>query len=77
VAHYGGKSNAQTLASQSSYLSANDPRLHFGLGDAQQVDFDIFWPSGEVEHLKAVKADQLITVQEGKGIIAKTQFRKT
>jgi hypothetical protein len=77
VAHYGGKSNVQTLASQSSYLSANDPRLHFGLGAAQQVDFDIFWPSGEVEHLKAVEADQLITVQEGKGIIAKTQFRKT
>lgn len=77
VAHYGGKSNAQTLASQSSYLSANDPRLHFGLGSAQQVDFDIFWPSGEVEHLNAVKADQLITVQEGKGIIAKTQFRET
>jgi hypothetical protein len=62
------------LASQSSYLSANDPRLHFGLGAAQLVDFDIFWPSGEVEHLKTVKADRLITVQEGKGIIAQTQF---
>jgi hypothetical protein len=77
VAHYGGKSNVQTLASQSSYLSVNDPRLHFGLGDARQVDIDVFWPAGDVEHLKAVKADQLITVQEGKGIIAKTQFHET
>jgi enediyne biosynthesis protein E4 len=74
VAHYSGKSNAQTLASQSSYMSVNDPRLHFGLGATHQADFDIFWPSGQVEYLKAVVADQLITVQEGKGIIAKAQF---
>jgi len=74
VAHYDGKSNAQSLASQSSYLSANDPRLHFGLGASQQVDFDIFWPSGQAEHIKAVETDQLITVQEGKGIVARTKF---
>ena len=55
-------------------MSVNDPRLHFGLGSALQADFDIFWPSGQTEHLKAVAADQLITVQEGKGIIAKAQF---
>jgi hypothetical protein len=77
VAHYDGKSNAQSLASQSSYLSANDPRLHFGLGASQRVDLDIFWPSGQVEHLKAIDADQLITTQEGKGIVAKTQFHAT
>jgi len=74
VAHYDGKSNAQSLASQSSYLSANDPRLHFGLGASHRVDLDIFWPSGQVEHLKAIDADQLIAVQEGNGIVAKTQF---
>ena len=77
VAHYGGKSNAQSLASQSSYLSANDSRLHFGLGTAQRVDFDIFWPSGQIEHLKAVGVDQLITVQEGEGIVASTPFHAT
>ncbi len=75
IAHYAGKSNVQTLASQSSYLSANDPRLHFGLGSARQVDFDIFWPSGQAEQLKGVAADQLITVQEGRGIVATTLFR--
>lgn len=74
VAHYSGKANAQSLASQSSYLSCNDPRLHFGLGAAERADFDIFWPSGQVEHLLGVQADRLITVQEGKGIVASTQF---
>lgn len=74
IAHYNGKRNAQTLASQSSYLSANDPRLHFGLGAAQQADFDIFWPSGDVEHLKAVPADHLITAREGSGIVAEARF---
>lgn len=74
VAHYGGKSHAQSLTSQSSYLSCNDPRLHFGLGAVIIADFDVFWPSGQVEHLKGIDADQLITVQEGKGIVAKARF---
>jgi hypothetical protein len=70
--HYGGKTQAQSLTSQSSYYSSNDPRLHFGLGSVNKVDVQIFWPSGLVEHLKSIPADQLVTIQEGKGII-KTQ----
>jgi hypothetical protein len=38
------------------------------------VDFQIFWPSGFIEHVKDVAANQLITVEEGKGIVAKQQF---
>jgi hypothetical protein len=70
--HYGGKIQAQSRTSQSSYYSSNDPRLHFGLGIVSKVDVEIFWPSGLVEHLKDIPADQLVTIQEGKGII-KTQ----
>ena len=70
IVHYGGKKQAQTLASQSSYYSANDPRLHFGLGDAKIADIDIFWPSGAAEHFKAVPADSLVTIVEGKGIVS-------
>jgi hypothetical protein len=68
VVHYGGKLQCQQLLSQSSYLSSNDPRLHFGLGTVNKVDVEIFWPNGLHESLKDVTADQLITVQEGKGI---------
>jgi hypothetical protein len=70
VVHYGGKVQAQSLSSQSSFYSANDPRLHFGLGDATNADIDIHWPSGSSEHFKAVTVDRLITIVEGKGIVA-------
>jgi hypothetical protein len=74
LVHYGGKVQAQTIASQSSFFSANDPRLHFGLGAAAVADIEIFWPSGTVEKLSAVPADQLITVREGGGITSRNPF---
>ncbi|HOK46096.1 MAG TPA: CRTAC1 family protein, partial [Bryobacteraceae bacterium] len=64
---YGGKVQAQEVMSQSSYLSVNDSRLHFGLGAAETVDIEIRWPLGLVEKLERVAADQLIYVTEGAG----------
>lgn len=69
LAHYGGKVQAQARVSQSSYYSSNDPRLHFGLGESNIVDLEIFWPSGFHEHLRQIAANQLITVREGAGIV--------
>jgi len=55
-----------------SYQSAQDPRLHFGLGDRSRVDsIEIRWPSGAVTRLENVPADQIITVKEGSGIVPK------
>ena len=52
-----------------SYLSSNDPRLHFGLGmDAVIEKIEIDWPSGAKEELKSVAADAIYTITEGKGI---------
>jgi hypothetical protein len=68
IVHYGDKRQAQSLTSQSSYYSANDPRLHFGLGKVSRVDIDVFWPSGASEHFKNVTADVLVTIVEGQGI---------
>ena len=65
--HYGGKVQAQALVSQSSYYSANDPRLHFGLGESMSADIDVFWPSGLHEKFKGVAANQLLTLREGTG----------
>ena len=53
-----------------SYQSAQDPRLHFGLADRQIVDsLEIRWPSGAATKLQNLKADQVVTVKEGSGLI--------
>ncbi|MFP6740741.1 MAG: CRTAC1 family protein [Alphaproteobacteria bacterium] len=43
-----------------SYLSSHDPRLHFGLGTATHVDLEIRWPDGQLQHLSAVAANQIL-----------------
>jgi hypothetical protein len=54
------------VRSGSSYLSASDPRLHVGLGDAASVDeIEVRWPSGAVDRLQNVKANQILTLTEG------------
>lgn len=65
---YGARIQTQEVQSQSSYLSVNDSRLHFGLGATTVVDIDIRWPAGQVEQLKKVMANRLIVVKEGAGI---------
>jgi hypothetical protein len=52
-----------------SYLCANDRRLNFGLGSASRVErITVRWPSGAVESVQGVKADQAVTISEGKGV---------
>lgn len=54
--------------SGTSYLSQNDPRLHFGLGQRTKVDEVIIrWPSGITQRLRDLKVNQLITVVEPSG----------
>jgi hypothetical protein len=69
VVRYGGKTQVQELMSQSSYVSSNDPRLHFGLGSVEFVDIEVRWPLGAVEVHKNVAVNQLITLREGSGAI--------
>ena len=57
------------VRSGGGYFSQNDLRVHFGLGGAEKVDvLEIRWPSGQVDTLKDVKANQVIYVKEGEGI---------
>jgi hypothetical protein len=67
------------VRSGASYASQNDLRVHFGLGKATKVDrLEIHWPSGQVDVLQNVGADQLLHVEEGKGIVkAVSVSRKT
>ena len=75
VVQYGGKKQAQELMSQSSYLSSNDPRLHFGLGSATTADVQVRWPDGKTETFPHIAADQLLTLREGHGIVKGRPFR--
>ena len=53
-----------------SYQSAQDPRLHFGLGQRAMVDaVEILWPTGTVTRLANLKSDQIIAVKEGVGLV--------
>jgi enediyne biosynthesis protein E4 len=48
-----------------SYASSNDPRVHFGLGTDKIIEeIELRWPSGKVQSLRKVKADQVLTVTE-------------
>jgi len=64
------KTQTQELQSQSSFLSSNDPRLHFGLGSATRAAIRIRWPNGQWQTLPEVRGDQLVTVKEATGIVA-------
>jgi hypothetical protein len=69
LVRYGNKVQAQAMVSQSSYYSANDSRLHFGLGSIKTLDVDVYWPSGLHEEHKNIPANHLITLREGAGIV--------
>jgi hypothetical protein len=60
-----GRSQFSVATTASSYLSASDRRVHFGLGEDTQVkSIEITWPSGTVQTLSGVKADQILKVAE-------------
>ena len=57
------------IRSGDGYISQSDLRIHFGLGKAAKVDRVIVrWPSGLVETLQDLSADQYYTIVEGRGI---------
>jgi len=71
----GARSQIDEVMSGSSYYSQNDLRLHFGLGKAATVDaIEIAWPSGLKESFKNLAVNQLLIVQEAKGVIANRKF---
>jgi enediyne biosynthesis protein E4 len=62
------------VVSGGSYLSQNDLRLHFGLGDHDHLDrAEILWPDGKPESLAHLTADRYYVVREGKGVVSASQ----
>ncbi|MBV9265753.1 MAG: CRTAC1 family protein [Acidobacteriaceae bacterium] len=71
---YGQKRQVREVMSQSSYLSVNDSRLHFGLGTATRADIEVRWPLGLIEKFTNVAANQLVHLTEGAGITRLQKF---
>jgi hypothetical protein len=62
-----------TVHSGGSYCSQSDLAVTFGLGKDTAVSaLEIEWPSGTKQRLANIAADQFVTVEEGKGIVAKS-----
>jgi hypothetical protein len=74
----GGVAQTGDVLSGGSYLSQNDLRVHFGLGAATKIDsVEIRWPSGAVDRMGPLAADQHYAVLEGKGLVPVEQIRPT
>ena len=66
-----GMRQRQDVMSGGSYVSTNDQRPHFGLGDATDAGTaEIHWPSGAKETVTLPAVDRIFTITEGKGITA-------
>lgn len=64
----GGRSQTRAVMSQSSYVSHNDLRTHFGLGSVDSVDgITVRWPSGETEEFPGVAVNRTWLLKEGAG----------
>jgi len=72
-----GETQTQMLRSGSSYLSASELVLTFGLAHNEKADtIEIRWPSGQIDRLSNTPAGQTITVTEGQGITTSHPFGK-
>jgi hypothetical protein len=67
----GNHAQMDEVRSGSSVMSQSDLRLHFGLGKGQTVDLiEVKWPTTQkIERFTQVKANQILTIREGSGII--------
>ena len=71
-----GSRRWQMVKTGSSYLSQSELPITFGLGRAQGVQaIEIAWPSGRVDRLAGEKAGQSLIVEEGRGIVARTELK--
>ncbi len=71
--YLGGRRLSGEVQTGSSFLSQNDPRLHYGLADATAYDrIEVQWPGGRRERFKGGKANSIVTVKEGSGSAGET-----
>jgi hypothetical protein len=65
----GGRRQMAEVRGDGSYLSHNDLRAHFGLGNADRVQaLEIRWPSGRIDSTRDLPADRFYVAVEGQGV---------
>ena len=69
-----GQTQIDEVRSGGSYISQSDFRLHFGLGKATSANLTVHWLDGKVENFSSVAAGEIVTIQEGKGIIKRVPY---
>jgi predicted nucleotidyltransferase len=69
LVRYGARQQVQEVMGQAGFLSVNDRRLHFGLGTERAAEVTVRWPSGAVQNFKGVGTNQLVTIDETRGIV--------
>jgi enediyne biosynthesis protein E4 len=71
IAEVGGNKQLREVHSGTGYISQDDMRLHFGLGQAEKVDrLVVRWPDGHQEVITDVIGNRMITIAYGRGIVA-------
>ena len=75
LVRYGGRQQVQEILGQAGYLSVDDRRLHFGLGSERAADVEVRWPSGATQSFKGVGSNQLVTIDETRGIVDTHPFK--
>ncbi len=71
----GGILQTGEVRSGGSFMSHNDVRAHFGLGDAPAAQVTIRWPDGRFQELSNLEANHFYTIQESEGVIRKSPRR--
>ena len=70
------RSMIREVQAGASYLSQNDFRLYFGFGSGEKIEsVEVRWSDGKIEQIKNVKANQINTIVQGKGLSASINFR--
>jgi hypothetical protein len=67
--HAGGLRQIREATTSGSIFSASDSRVHFGLGTATRADVEVRWPSGRIQTLKDVPANEVLEVVEDGGAV--------
>lgn len=69
-----GHKQTDEVRSGGSFISQNDMRLHLGLGKAVNAGLSVRWQDGRLDQFSGVTAGQVVTIEEGKGMVRKQAY---
>jgi hypothetical protein len=73
----GTRTQLREVKAGSSYLGQNELRQHVGLGTSDTADrIEVRWPSGRVDLVQALPANQIVTIREGDGVVSRQPFAR-